>query len=274
MNGRVLQDFLRETGALTKRWFLHSLRQPIAVAAGLFYPLIWLFLFGSVFRNLPANALQAAEGSYTAFLAAGVIVFTAFSGALSSGVPVLFDKENKFLDRLLVAPLASRYAIVVASALHIIAMSFLQTAVVLTVASFFGEGLRLEPAVLVGVFGVVGLLIFGFTAFSLGLAFGLNAHFEMLSLIQVLSLPMIFVSSALAPVAAMPAWLQWPAALNPLTMAIEPVRWLLLQGAWPAGPVFVAPWGAMSIGACLAALVAFDGVMLAALATFLRRTFR
>lgn len=269
-----MSDFLRETGALTKRWFLHSARQPIAVAAGLFYPLIWLFLFGAVFRNLPSNSLPSVSGHYTAFLAAGVIVFTAFSGALSAGVPVLFDKENKFLDRLLVAPLASRYAIVTASALHIIAMSFLQTAVVLVVASFFGDGLQLHPAVVLGVFGVVGLLIFGFTAFSLGLAFGLNAHFEMLSLIQVLSLPMIFVSSALAPIEAMPVWLQWPASLNPLTMAIEPARWLLLHGAWPDGPILQAPWGAMSLAGCLGALVAFDALVLAGLAGFLRRFFR
>jgi ABC-2 type transport system permease protein len=270
-----MNPFVREIAALTKRWFLHSARQPISIAAGLFYPLIWLFLFGSVFRNLPSNALAQAGGNYTGFLAAGVIVFTAFSGALSSGVPVLFDKENKFLDRLLVAPLVSRYSIVISSALHIAVMSFLQTAVVLAVSAAFGEGLSLSIVSVGGVFLATGLLILGFTALSLGLAFGLNAHFEMLSLIQVLALPMIFISSALAPIPSMPEWLQWPASLNPLTMAIEPVRHLLLGGGvWTDGPILQAPWGTLGIAGCLLWLLAFDAACFGALALFLRRFFR
>lgn len=34
--------------------------------------------------------------SYGRFLGAGVIVFTAFSGALNAGLPVMFDREFGF----------------------------------------------------------------------------------------------------------------------------------------------------------------------------------
>ena len=51
------------------------------------------------------------------FWGAGIIVFTAFAGALNAGLPVMFDREFGFLNRLLVAPLASRFSIVLASAL-------------------------------------------------------------------------------------------------------------------------------------------------------------
>ena len=61
------------------------------------------------------------------FLGAGVIVFTAFSAALNAGLPVMFDREFGFLNRLLVAPLRSRYSIVLASVLYITSLSLVQS---------------------------------------------------------------------------------------------------------------------------------------------------
>lgn len=72
---------------------------------------MWLVLFGALFYNAP-QGLFGEELNYAKFLAPGIIVFTAFSGALNAGLPVMFDREFGFLNRLLVAPLASRYSIV------------------------------------------------------------------------------------------------------------------------------------------------------------------
>ena len=272
----MMAHFVTETSALTRRWFLRTRRQPIAIAAGLFQPLIWLFLFGSLFSRLPlSESFPAASGNYIAFLTAGVIVFTAFNSALSSGVPVLFDKENRFLDRLFVAPLSSRYSIVASSALHIFIMSTLQTGLVLLVATWWGGAITLTVGSVLAILAITGLLILGFTILSLGLAFSLRAHFEMLSLIQVLALPMIFVSTAFAPLEMMPAWLQWPASLNPLTFAIEPVRHLLLNaGAWPTGTLVTAPWGSLGLFGCIVALLGFNLLALFTVGSFLRKFLR
>jgi ABC-2 type transport system permease protein len=43
-------------------------------------------------------------------------------------LPVMFDREFGFLNRLLVAPLASRFSIVAANAIYIIALSLIQAA--------------------------------------------------------------------------------------------------------------------------------------------------
>jgi ABC-2 type transport system permease protein len=53
----------------------------------------------------------------------------------------MFDREFGFLNRLLVAPLASRFSIVAASAIYIIALSFIQTAVIVTASALLGAGL-------------------------------------------------------------------------------------------------------------------------------------
>ena len=84
-------------------------------------------------------------------------------------------------------------------------------------------------------------------------------HVEMLALIFVVNLPLLFASTALAPITFMPSWLQVVVSLNPLTHAIEPVRYLYTHSDWSwTTTMFQAPWGAMSLEACLFALLIFD----------------
>jgi ABC-2 type transport system permease protein len=107
-------DFSQETLALTKRLFIQLQRRPSTLIAGIIQPFMWLVLFGALFFNAP-QGLFGNDQNYAQFLAPGIIVFTAFSGALNAGLPVMFDREFGFLNRLLVAPLASRFSIVAAS---------------------------------------------------------------------------------------------------------------------------------------------------------------
>ncbi len=109
-----LGDFVQETLALTQRLFIQLQRRPSSLVAGIIQPFMWLVLFGALFSNAPSG-LFGDDLSYAEFLAPGVIVFTAFSGALNAGLPIMFDREFGFLNRLLVAPLSSRYSIVAAT---------------------------------------------------------------------------------------------------------------------------------------------------------------
>ena len=100
----LLGDFIQETLALTKRLFIQLQRRPSTLVAGIIQPLMWLVLFGALFENAPAGLFGESQ-NYGQFLGAGVIVFTAFAGALNAGLPIMFDREFGFLNRLLVAPL-------------------------------------------------------------------------------------------------------------------------------------------------------------------------
>jgi ABC-2 type transport system permease protein len=133
-------EFVQETLALTKRLFIQLQRRPSTLIAGIIQPLMWLVLFGALFQNAP-QGLFGTTSSYGQFLGAGVIVFTAFAGALNAGLPVMFDREFGFLNRLLVAPLASRFSIVAASAIYIIALSLIQAVAIVGASAFLGSGL-------------------------------------------------------------------------------------------------------------------------------------
>lgn len=249
----AVSELTQETLALTRRLFLQLLRRPSTLVAGILQPLIWLILFGALFANAPEGLLPGGM-SYGRFLGAGVIVFTAFSGALNAGLPVMFDREFGFLNRLLVAPLRSRSSIVLASVIYITVLSLLQSLAIMLTAAVLGYGWPGAAGLLV-VLVTLLLLVFAVTGLSLGLAFALPGHIELIAVIFVANLPLLFASTALAPISFMPTWLGWLAALNPLTFAIEPIR-AAYRGPLDLSVVLLeAPYGDVTGIACLIVLL-------------------
>lgn len=264
-------DFVQETLALTRRLFIQLQRRPSTLVAGIIQPVMWLLLFGALFQNAPQGLFGESQ-NYGQFLAAGVIVFTAFGGALNAGLPVMFDREFGFLNRLLVAPLASRFSIVLASALFIATLSLIQTAVIVAMSAVVGAGLP-------GAFGlalvvaIVLFLVLGVTALSLGLAFSLPGHIELIAVIFVTNLPLLFASTALAPLEFMPGWLQVVASLNPLSYAIEPIRYLYLHDTWSLSSVVMhAPFADITLGMALLVLLGFGAIALVGIRSSLSRS--
>lgn len=264
------KEFIQETSALARRLFIQLQRRPTTLVAGVIQPLMWLILFGALFQNVPSGLFGESQ-NYGQFLGAGIIVFTAFAGALNAGLPVMFDREFGFLNRLLVAPLASRFSIVVASALFIAALSLIQTAAIVGLSAVLGAGLP-GPAGLALVTLTVLMLVFGVTALSLGLAFALPGHIELLAVIFVTNLPLLFASTALVPLSFMPSWLQVVASLNPLSYAIEPIRYIYLHSDWSFGStVMAAPFGDISLGVAVGLLFAFSVAALVAIRPLISR---
>lgn len=266
-----LSELVQETLALTRRLFIQLQRRPSTLVASIIQPVMWLILFGALFQNAPQGLFGTSQ-SYAQFLGAGIIVFTAFAGALNAGLPVMFDREFGFLNRLLVAPLASRFSIVLASAIFIITQSLLQAAVIVTAAAFLGAGLP-DVAGLGVITLVVFLLALGVTALSLGLAFALPGHIELIAVIFVTNLPLLFASTALAPLSFMPKWLQVVATLNPLSYAIEPIRYLYTHNNWSLNSIVMqAPWGTITFGGALLVLLGFSLVALLSIQPLLRKS--
>ena len=260
---------LQETAALSRRLFLQLQRRPTSLVVGLLQPILWLVLFGALFSGVPTAGMPAGMG-YGRFLAAGVIVFTAFGAALNAGRPLMFDREFGFLNRLLVAPLRSRSSIVLATVLNIASVTLVQCLVIVLLAGVMGygwpQGFTL-PVVLLTLL----LLITAMTTLSVALAFALPGHVELLAVTLLLNLPLLFSSTALAPMAAMPAWLALIAGLNLLTFAIEPIR-AAYAGTWSfTGPVLQAPYGSVSGFGCLFVLALVAFAMLLLIRPLLRR---
>lgn len=234
-----MNEQMMEIRALVWRNFIHSKRRPIVLIAGLFQPFIWLILFSAVFKNSPMRTLIEGTDSYMGFITPGALVFTAFTGALNGGVPIMFDREFGFLDRLLVAPLRSRLSIIWATGFHIFIMTLLQCAVILAVTYVMGVRFSGGIAGFLVLILVLGLITLMFTTLSLMLAFVLRQHFELISLIMIVSLPLMFTSTAFAPLEFMPTWLAWFANINPITLAVEPLRTVFFDADWQMSTVMM-----------------------------------
>jgi ABC-2 type transport system permease protein len=268
----AIADFTQETLALAKRLFIQLQRRPSTLIAGIIQPFMWLVLFGALFYNAP-QGLFGNDLNYAQFLAPGIIVFTAFSGALNAGLPIMFDREFGFLNRLLVAPLSTRYSIVAASTIYIVALTLMQTAVIILASALLGAGLPSVAGLLL-ISLIVFLIVLGVTALSLGLAFALPGHIELIAVIFVTNLPLLFASTALAPLSFMAKWLQVVASLNPLTYAIDPIRYLYFNDVWSLGSVVLdAPWFSLNFVGILLILLGFDILVLLSIQPLLRRRF-
>ena len=262
-------DQSQEIFALTRRLFIQLFRRPSTLIAGVLQPLIWLVLFGALFSKAPEGLLPGGM-AYGKFLGAGVIVFTAFSGALNAGLPVMFDREFGFLNRLLVAPLVSRNSIVFASVIYIASISLLQSFAIMGTASILGYGWPGFWGISLVLFTLL-LLILAVTALSLGLAFALPGHIELIAVIFVFNLPLLFASTALAPISFMPYWLGWLASINPLTFAIEPIR-SAYSGSFALGNVLLdAPYGEVTGYGCLIILLALTFALFLCIRPLLNR---
>ncbi|MGB3768401.1 MAG: ABC transporter permease, partial [Phormidesmis sp.] len=145
-----------------------------------------------------------------------------------------------------------------ASALFIATMSLVQTTAIVGLSAVLGAGLPGLGGLLLMVL-IVLMLVFGVTALSLGLAFALPGHIELLAVIFITNLPLLFASTALVPLSFMPPWLQVIASLNPLSYAIEPIRYIYLHPNWHFGSIVMqAPFANVSMGAALGILLAFS----------------
>ena len=247
-----MRDYFQEVAALTMRWTLRLSREKFSMLFTLVQPMLfWLIFFGNLFqRTADTQVVQAPN--YISFLAAGVVVMTVLNNGLAGGVDLLFDKENGFLERMMSTPI-HRTSVIVSRFLFVMTITSVQVLVILGVAFLFG----VQPATGlpgVAVIVLIGMLFgIGLTAISVALAFSVRSHGDFFSMLGFLSLPMIFLSSALVPLEAMPGWMSVLARFNPMTWAIDAVRPLILSGWAEALP---------KLGLAVAIMLVFDALCL------------
>lgn len=212
----------QEIYALTKRLYIQLYRRPATLVSGIIQPLLWLILFGALFQNAPVDPLTS-NLKYGHFLSPGIIVFTAFTGSINAGLPLMFDREFGFLNRLLIAPLKSRDCLLISLIIFITTTTILQTSfIILCSFIIFNHTIHLMNLLLINI--MIFMVTLSIANISICLAFILPGHIELLACILIINLPTLFSSTALAPLSFMPYWLQIIASINPLTYAIESIR--------------------------------------------------
>jgi ABC-2 type transport system permease protein len=204
------------------RYVRALLRQPAWVGISLVQPVIWLLLFGALFKRT-ADIPGFHGGSYIEFLTPGVVVMLAVSSAGWVGMGFIDDINRGTMDRLLVSPIwrgALNLGSVAQSVLSILIQSVIVIGLSLAVGAHF-QGGAAGIAVLVGVAGLLGAV---FASLSNGVAVLTRQRETLIGIVTLVTLPLTFLSSALMQQSLLPSWIRWLSKFNPVNWAAEAGR--------------------------------------------------
>jgi ABC-2 type transport system permease protein len=166
---------------------------------------------------------------YLGFVLPGIIAFTVIGNGVGSAMPLLFDKEDGYLEKLMAMPIA-RSSVIVSRFLYQTVLLAAQVVVVLVVALAMGVQIAAGPGGVVVLMLAVALLTLAVTAAFLALAYAVPGHGTFFAITGFASMPLLFISNAFVPFDAMPGWMAALARLNPLSYAIGSMRILVLEG--------------------------------------------
>jgi ABC-2 type transport system permease protein len=258
---------LRAIKIVVQRDLIRTLQDRTRFVAALVQPLLFLFVLGSGLSSLT----QGTTGSLDlrTFMFPGILATSTLFTAMFSAVSIVWDREFGFLREMLVAPVR-RSSIIIGKALGGATVASLQGVLVLALAPLVH--VPLSPGLVVTLLAEVFLLSFTLTALGLAVVARIRQVQTVMGLMQVLLLPLSFLSGALYPLSNLPGWLSVLVRLNPLTYAVHPVRTAVFNHLEmpPAVRARLAPpitWGGWVVPTWLQlVLVASIGLALMALA--------
>jgi ABC-2 type transport system permease protein len=212
--------FVRHTLALARRQLLALWRQPWFVAITVIQPLIWLLLFGALFKRV-VELPGFHGGSYIQFLTPGVLVMSALFAGGWHGMAYIEAMDRGILDRFLVSPLR-RGALVAAGFIYGAVVIAIQSLILVGVA--FADGASFSAGTVVAMLALAVLLGGAVAALSDALALVARQEETLIGAVQFVVLPATFLSSGMMAPSLLPGWIHDVARFNPVNWAVVGAR--------------------------------------------------
>lgn len=204
------------------------LREPIGVFFTLAFPLMMLFLFGSIYGN-KALSIFAGYGSVDVSVPAYTAMIIATSGLLTLSIGMASNRENGVLRRLRATPV--RPLIILGAQMAVIFAMTVAGMALLIVAGKIFYNLRFggNPLDVAAAFVLSSLSFFA-------LGFVLAGLLPTARTAQVTGMvifyPMLFLSGSTIPLESLPANVRSFARFLPLTHVVTLLRGLWIGEAW------------------------------------------
>jgi len=221
-------NVLRHTWFMTVRQARNLMREPIWIVLLLVQPMVWLVLYGQLFRNVTRLG-GFGTGSYVTFLAPAIVVMNAFFGATWSGMSMINDLEHKVVERFLATP-ASRFSLVLSQIVRSAITAAIQAIVILLVS--LALGVRIHTGVPGWIVIVVAAILVNsaFAGISQAIALLTRREATMIAVANFIGLPLLFLSTTMIARTQMPHWMQIAARFNPVDWGVRAAREVVLPG--------------------------------------------
>jgi ABC transporter DrrB family efflux protein len=223
---RALLSFF-DSLIVARRNLMQIVRIPAVLVFELVQPVMFVLLFVYVFANNIADMEQ--YGGYVQYLMPGIIVQNAIFGATTTAIGIAEDLKSGLVGRFRSLPMA-RSAMLAGRATSDLIKNFILLLVVIGIA--YLVGFSFENGVLNAIAMIILVMAVSFSFSWVMAAIALSV--KKLEAVQAAAFtgifPLVFMSSALVPVAGMADWVQVIARNNPIT------HWANLARYYAIGP--------------------------------------
>lgn len=214
----ILSEEIRTIGMIWRRELIRFVRTRTRILTGLVQPLLFLFVLGYGMSTLVGTT---GGFDFKKFVFPGVVAMSVVSTAIFAAMSIVWDREFGFLREMLIAPV-SRTALVLGKTAGGATIATAQGTIMLVLAPLIG--VHLTPLLVVEVIGLELLMAIALTAFGVFIASRISKMESFQVVMQLLLLPMLFLSGAMFPLRGLPSWLAAITRINPLTYAVDPLR--------------------------------------------------
>jgi ABC-2 type transport system permease protein len=219
---RSLHSELRAIRIVFRRELIRFANDRMRIVTSLVQPLLFLFVLGSGLQQLSQAGTHGVD--LKTFIYPGILCITVMFTAMFSAASIVWDREFGFLREMMVAPIR-RSSIVIGKCLGGACVASLQGIILIALAG--AVHVPYDPLLLLGIFGLQLLLAFSITAFGVMVAVRIKQIQSFMGVMQMIVMPMFFISGALFPVSNLPGWLAFLNRIDPLTYAVDPMRRLV-----------------------------------------------
>ena len=210
---------VRAIKIVVQRDLIRTLQDRTRFVSALIQPLLFLFVLGSGLSSLTGSSTGPID--LRTFMFPGILATSTLFTAMFSAISIVWDREFGFLREMLVAPVR-RSSIILGKALGGATVATTQGVLVLALAPLVH--VPLTVGLVLVLLGEVFLLSFTLTALGLAIVSRITQVQTVMGLMQMLLLPLSFLSGALYPLSNLPTWLSVVVRFNPLTYAVHPIR--------------------------------------------------
>ncbi len=215
---------LRAIRIVWRRDLIRFVNDRIRIVSTLVQPLLFLFVLGSGLQQLSSAGTHGVN--LKTFIYPGILCISVMFTAMFSAASIVWDREFGFLREMMVAPVR-RSSIVIGKCLGGATVACSQGVIMILLAPLVHVPYKWQ--LILGIFALQVLLAFTVTAFGVMIAVRIKQMQSFFGVMQMLVMPMFFISGALFPAAGLPAWLTVLNRIDPLTYAVDPMRRLVFS---------------------------------------------
>jgi ABC-2 type transport system permease protein len=221
---RSFRSELRAMKIVWTRELIRFSKDRMRIVTSLVQPLLFLFVLGSGLQQLSSASTHGVD--LKTFIYPGILCIAVMFTAMFSAASIVWDREFGFLREMMVAPVR-RSSIVIGKCLGGATVASFQGVILICLAG--AVHVPYDPVLILGIFCLQLLLAFSITAFGVMVAARIKQMQSFMGVMQMIVMPMFFISGALFPVSNLPTWLAVLNRIDPLTYAVDPMRRLVFN---------------------------------------------